>query len=53
VELDLAARYTSPDPPLYTKCGWSPFEGRQMQGKVLRTIYKGHLAYSDGQIIEN
>jgi dihydroorotase-like cyclic amidohydrolase len=53
VELDLDARYTFPDHPLYTKCGWSPFEGRQMQGKVLRTIYKGRLAYSDGQIIEN
>jgi dihydroorotase-like cyclic amidohydrolase len=53
VELDLDARYTFPDHPLYTKCGWSPFEGRQMQGKVLRTVYKGRLAYSDGQIIEN
>jgi carbamoyl-phosphate synthase/aspartate carbamoyltransferase/dihydroorotase len=53
VELDLDARYTFPDHPLYTKCGWSPFEGQQMQGKVLRTIYKGRLAYSDGQIIEN
>ncbi len=52
VELDPDARYTFPDHPLYTKCGWSPFEGRQMQGRVLKTFYKGRLAYSDGQIIE-
>ena len=52
VEIDPDARYTFPDHILYTKCGWSPFEGRQMQGRVLKTVYKGRLAYSDGQIIE-
>ena len=52
VEIDIDARYTFPDHPLYTKCGWSPFEGRQMQGRVLKTVYKGRLAYQGGQIIE-
>ena len=52
VEIDPDARYTFPDHPLYTKCGWSPFEGRQMQGRVLKTVYKGRLAYQGGQIIE-
>ena len=52
VEIDPDARYTFPDHPLYTKCGWSPFEGRQVQGRVLKTIYKGRLAYQGGQIIE-
>jgi carbamoyl-phosphate synthase/aspartate carbamoyltransferase/dihydroorotase len=52
VDIDPDARYTFPDHPLYTKCGWSPFEGRQVQGRVLKTVYKGRLAYSDGEIIE-
>jgi len=52
VEIDPDARYTFPDHPLYTKCGWSPFEGRQVQGRVLKTVYKGRLAYQGGQIIE-
>lgn len=52
VEVDPEARYTFPDHPLYTKCGWSPFEGRQVQGRVLKTVHKGRLAYNDGQIIE-
>ena len=52
VEIDPDARYTFPDHPLYTKCAWSPFEGRQMQGRVLKTVYKGRLAYNDGQIID-
>jgi carbamoyl-phosphate synthase/aspartate carbamoyltransferase/dihydroorotase len=52
VEVDPDARYSFPDHPLYTKCGWSPFEGRQVQGRILNTVYKGRLAYSDGQIIE-
>ncbi len=53
VEVDPEARYTFPDHPLYTKCGWSPFEGRPVQGRVLKTVYKGRLAYSNGQIIES
>lgn len=30
---------------LYTKCGWTPFEGMNVQGRVEKTILRGKLAY--------
>ncbi len=34
---------------LYYKCGWSPFTGQVLRGKVLSTVVSGHLAWHDGQ----
>jgi dihydroorotase len=38
---------------LYSKCGWSPFEGHTFKGKVETTIVSGHLAYHLGQFDES
>ncbi len=51
VEVDEKASYAFPDHPLYTKCGWSPFEGRRMTGRVRKVIYKGKTVYQDGKIL--
>ena len=32
---------------LYT-CGWSPFEGKQLQGTVVMTLVNGHIVWRDG-----
>ena len=50
VEVDPLARYTFPDHPLYTKCGWSPFEGMDMQGHIRRVVFKGKEFVRDGII---
>ncbi len=34
IEIDLQERYTIRNKDLKTKCGWSPFEGWNVQGKV-------------------
>ncbi len=36
----------------YYKCGWSPFEGRILKGRVESTIVSGHLAWHKGQFNE-
>ncbi|VVB58367.1 Allantoinase [Candidatus Anstonella stagnisolia] len=36
---------------LYTKCGWSPFEGSKLKGKVKCTIVNGKIAYEDGEVL--
>lgn len=38
---------------IYSKCGWSPFEGHQFQSKIVHTIVSGHLAYSEGELDES
>lgn len=35
---------------LYTKCGWTPFEGTHVQGRVEKTILRGQLAYEENAI---
>lgn len=30
---------------LYTNAKWSPFEGRKLKGRVMKTIYKGKIAF--------
>jgi carbamoyl-phosphate synthase/aspartate carbamoyltransferase/dihydroorotase len=35
---------------LYTKCGWTPFEGMSVRGKVRQVVLRGQTAYEDGTI---
>ena len=48
VEVDLDEVYRFPDHPLYTKCGWSPYEGMQMRGHVKRVTLRGREVVRDG-----
>lgn len=38
---------------LYSKCGWSPFEGVNFHSKVTQTIVSGHIAYDNGVFDES
>jgi len=37
----------------FYKCGWSPFMGQTLRGKVLSTVVSGHLAWHEGHFLEN
>lgn len=50
VEVDEDAKIIYPDHPLYTKCGWSPFAGTRMTGKIRRVVLRGKEMYKDGMI---
>lgn len=51
VEVDPQARYTLSNDGLQTKCGWSPFLGRQVTGRVRRVVLRGADAFADGRIV--
>lgn len=38
---------------LYSKCGWSPFEGTEFHSRVTHTFVSGHLAYENGNFDES
>lgn len=38
---------------LYSKCGWSPFEGTQFGSRVTHTFVSGHLVYENGSFDES
>jgi dihydroorotase (multifunctional complex type) len=44
-------RWTIADRPLYSKCGWTPFEGWRVKGQVEQVYLRGRLAYADGQVL--
>jgi carbamoyl-phosphate synthase/aspartate carbamoyltransferase/dihydroorotase len=51
VRVDTSAPYELSALGLLTKCGWTPFAGWKVQGRVLATYVRGTLAYEDGRIL--
>lgn len=49
VDTDAAWEIRAED--VYTRCGWTPFEGHQVRGRVRRVVLRGREAYLDGQVL--
>lgn len=47
-EIDLDASYVIAREGLHTACGWSPFEGMRVWGRVRRVVIRGQTAF-DGE----
>ena len=50
VEVDLDEEYTISGEDMFTKCGWTPFEGRKIKGKIKKVTLRGKIVFEDGQI---
>lgn len=53
VLVDLNKRWKVTKKNIHYKCGWSPFENKFFKGKITNTIVSGHLAYQNGQFMED
>jgi carbamoyl-phosphate synthase/aspartate carbamoyltransferase/dihydroorotase len=51
VEVDENATYELRAAEMHSRCGWTPFEGWQVQGRVLRVVLRGREAFKDGKIL--
>jgi dihydroorotase len=51
VGVELNTRYAIEAENLQTKCGWTPFEGMPVQGKVVEVVLRGQTAYKEGAIL--
>ena len=51
VEVDENAVYEIKAEEQFTRCGWTPFEGWQVKGKVRKVVLRGQTAYEDGKIL--
>jgi dihydroorotase len=49
---DLKKPHTVKNEDLFSKCGWSVFEGHTFSSTVDMTFINGQLAYHDGKIVE-
>ncbi|MBF0236233.1 MAG: dihydroorotase [SAR324 cluster bacterium] len=52
VLVDLALKKTITRGQLFTKVGWSPYEGMSLQGWPVRTMVHGQTVFLNGQILE-
>jgi len=51
VEVDQDAVYEIRAAGQFTRCGWTPFDGWKVKGRVTRVVLRGREAYRDGQIL--
>ncbi|EGC36956.1 aspartate carbamoyltransferase [Dictyostelium purpureum] len=51
IEVDMDQEWVIPKKPLYSRCGWTPFEGLKVKGKVVKVVLRGQTAFIDGKIL--
>jgi len=51
VEVDPGAAYTLGDEPQHTRCGWTPFAGMPVRGRVHRVVLRGQTAFEEGRVL--
>ncbi len=50
VLIDLDQAINISDQPVWSKCGWTPFEGLTLRSSIDTTIVSGQIAYRNGRI---
>ncbi len=51
IEVDEMDSYEIKAASMFTRCGWTPFEGWRVKGRVRRVVLRGTEAYRDGKIM--
>ena len=48
--IDRKGRFTMTDDWIESRCGWSPYTGMELDGRVVGTVVRGHMAMWEGQL---
>ena len=51
VEVDENDGYEIHAADLHSRCGWTPFEGWQVNGRVRKVVLRGKTTFEDGKIL--
>jgi len=51
IEVDLAESCLLDNKNLKTKCGWTPFEGKRVSGRIRRVFLGGRKVFEDGVVL--
>lgn len=51
VEIDEKEEYIIDNKKLFTKCGWSPYDGWKVKGKVERVVIRGKKVFANGKVL--
>ena len=36
---------------MHSRCGWTPYEGMKVKGRVGQVVWRGELVYRDGRVL--
>ncbi|KAK6726600.1 hypothetical protein RB195_004744 [Necator americanus] len=50
IEVDVSEEWVIPDSGGQSKCGWSPYAGLKVRGRVQKVVIRGEEAYVDGEV---
>lgn len=50
VDVDLDQEYTILNDQIVSKCGWTPFNGMKVKGKIIQVVLRGKIVF-DGQTV--
>jgi carbamoyl-phosphate synthase / aspartate carbamoyltransferase / dihydroorotase len=53
IEIDLKDEYEIRASNHQSRCGWTPFEGLHVRGRIRRVFLRGKTAYEDGQVLSS
>ncbi|HEU0296265.1 MAG TPA: amidohydrolase family protein [Anaerolineales bacterium] len=51
IEVDENAEYEIKAVDQFTRCGWTPFEGWKVNGKIKKVVLRGTTAFEDGKLL--
>lgn len=51
IELDPDTTWPARAAEMHSRCAWTPYEGRQMLGRIRRVVLRGQPAYLDGELL--
>jgi carbamoyl-phosphate synthase/aspartate carbamoyltransferase/dihydroorotase len=51
IEVDLQDRWEIRASETFTRCGWTPFEGWKVRGRIRRVVLHGETAFADGRVV--
>ena len=51
IEVDAEARYEIRAAEMKSRCGWTPFEGWKVKGRLHKVVLRGKTAFEDGKIL--
>ncbi|MCB0101078.1 MAG: amidohydrolase family protein [Anaerolineales bacterium] len=51
IEVDENATYEIKASEGFTRCGWTPFEGWKVKGRVQKVVLRGKTAFEDGKVL--
>ncbi|GAB4457160.1 MAG: dihydroorotase [Anaerolineales bacterium] len=51
IEVDETAEYEIRAADLHSRCGWTPFEGWKVKGRIRKVVLRGKVVFEDGKIL--